>query len=99
MATNLPSAVPVTASISNYDDIAYKTKTPNANQVHTVSSSVNQRDNLEDNQHEDQSPYIQCMTAENLDSNQLQFFRTVNTILLLMIQFTAVSCAFTVKPS
>lgn len=67
------------ASISNYDDIAFKTKTSNANQAHTVSS-VNQRDNLEDNQqHEEQQPpYIHTSTAENLDSNQLQFFRTVS---------------------
>lgn len=85
------------ASISNYDDIAYKM---NANQAHTVSSStsssstttttlsssstVNQRDNLEDNHDEQQPPYIQCSTAENLDSNQLQFFRTVNTYHLFL---------------
>lgn len=66
-ANNLPSALP---AISNYDDIAYTSP------KHTVSP-VNQRDQFEDN-HEDQPPYLQCSTAENLDSNQLQFFRTVN---------------------
>ncbi|XP_031630563.1 uncharacterized protein LOC116345393 [Contarinia nasturtii] len=64
-ANNLPVAV----SISNY-------ASPNANTISSSSSpSVNQRDNLEDN-HEEQPPYIPCSTAENLDSNQLQFFRT-----------------------
>lgn len=84
-STKLLAAMPVaTASISNYDDIAYKTNASNASQsTHTVPSpSVNQRDNLEDNRNasakEQQSTHIQCSTAENLDSNQLQFFRTVN---------------------
>lgn len=78
-ANNSPSAMPITASISNYDDSAFKTNASNvANQVHMVSSSVhNQREYLEDN-HEDQPPFIQCSTAEHLDTNQLQFFRTVN---------------------
>lgn len=72
--------LPVAASISsNYDDIAHKTKTPNANQ-HTISSSLSSSSpsvNLEDN-YEVQPPYLS--TAENLDCNQLQFFRTVNML-------------------
>lgn len=77
---NLTAPVTTASSISNYDDIAYKTKSSlNANQVHTISSSTMhpRNDQLDDN-HDDQPPYIQCSTAELLDINQLQFFRTVN---------------------
>lgn len=81
-ANNLPSEMPIAASISNYDDSVYKIKSSNANQSHMVSSTVhNQRDNFEDN-HDDQPPYIQCSTIEHLETDQLQFFRTVNTILI-----------------
>lgn len=89
-ANNLPSTLPIATQLSNYDDISYKTTTSpsaaatatnttatstslNANQVHTVSSSSI------DNNHDEQPPYIQCTTAEKLNSNHMQFFRTVST--------------------
>lgn len=96
-ANNLPSEMPIAASISNYDDSAYKIKSSNANQSHMVSSTVhNQRDYFEDN-HDDQPPYIQCSTIEHLETDQLQFFRTVNTILYIfdsINQFVLCVCFF-----
>lgn len=92
-ANNLPSAMPIASSLSNYDDIAFKTKSSNANQVKAISSSsVNQHGNdgwpehLEDN-HDEQPPYIHSSTAENLDCNQLQFFRTVNYHTIFNVQY------------
>lgn len=62
-----------------------------------VSSTVhNQRDYFEDN-HDDQPPYIQCSTIEHLETDQLQFFRTVNTILYIfdsINQFVLCVCFF-----
>lgn len=82
--------LPVAASISNYDDNTFKTNASNANSVHTVSTPapVNQRTTSnssgggvggrDHDNHDDQPPFVQCSTAEHLDSDQLQFFRTVN---------------------
>lgn len=76
-ANNLPSTLPIATQLSNFDEISYKATTTttspssNANQVHTVSSSI-------DDNHDEQPPYIQCTTSEKLDSNQLRFFRTVS---------------------
>lgn len=81
-ANNLPSTLPIATQLSNFDEISYKTTTtstsaPNANQVHTVSSSSSATSSSDEN-HDDQPPYIQCNSAEKLNSNQLQFFRTVS---------------------
>lgn len=84
-ANNLPSTLPIATQLSNYDEISYKTTTTittttttssNANQVHTVSSSI-------DDNHDEQPPYIQCTNSEKLNSNQLQFFRTVSNFKVL----------------